>query len=368
MARDTRDSRDTIDRSVNLDARSRLTDLMLGAWAAQALSVFVRLAIPDVLKDEAMVPEALAEQVGADPDSLGRLLRALTSVDVVERLDSGGYRLTGMGQLLRSDGEGAQGAMIAMVCDPSHWMPWGSALDAVVNGAPVSEQVFGKSFWDYIAENSDQQARFNRAMTDTSKRASRTIAAKYDFSQFTTVVDVGGGQGILLQTILREYPHLKGILFDLPQVLDSARVDDDLKERIELIPGSFLETAPGGGDLYMMKHIIHDWGDDACLEILKNIRAVIPDHGRILISDAILPGSDRDSVPGADSAAVQASETGISSSFPYWLDLNMMIILGGRERTEAEFAELLAKTGFEYLGVVPTDGSTGLVEARPAPG
>lgn len=354
------------DSTGKMDARSRLTDLMLGAWAVQALAVFVRLAIPDVLKDEAMPGALLAAEVGADADSVERLLRALTSVDVVERLEDGSYRLTDLGQLLRSDGEGGAGAMIAMVGDPSHWLPWGSAYDAVVSGGPVSKQVFGKSFWDYIAENSDQQARFNRAMTDTSKRASKTIASKYDFSQFTTVVDIGGGQGILLQTVLREYPHLKGILFDLPQVLDSAEIDDDLKERIELIPGSFLETAPGGGDLYVMKHIIHDWADDACLEILKNIRSVIPDHGRLLISDAVLPGSIPESGNTADSDS--PSQSGLRSTFPYWLDLNMMIILGGRERTEAEFADLLAKTGFEYLGVVPTDGPTGLVEAKPAPG
>lgn len=356
-------AKDSIDK---IDARGRLTDLMLGAWVVQALSVFVRLAIPDVLKDEAMPGALLAAEVGADADSVERLLRALTSVDVVECLENGSYRLTELGQLLRSDGEGAAGAMIAMVCDPSHWLPWGSAYDAVVSGEPVSKQVFGKSFWDYIAEHSDQQARFNRAMTDTSKRASKTIASKYDFSQFTTVVDVGGGQGILLQTILKEYPHLKGILFDLPQVLDSAEIDDDLKERIELMPGSFLETAPGGGDLYMMKHIIHDWADDACLEILKNIRAVIPDHGRLLISDAVLPGSIPQ--PGSDPDSTSPCQSGLKSTFPYWLDLNMMIILGGRERTEAEFADLLAKTGFEYLGVVPTDGPTGLVEAKPAPG
>lgn len=327
------------------NSHQKLTRLITGQWVAQAINVFARLGIADLLQDDAMSAEAIAKQVGACPDSLKRLLRALVTVEIVEQNDLGQYSLTEMGGYLRSDVDGSHRAMAAMNCDPSHWLPWGKALDAVIEGRPVAEKVFGMSMWDYLSANPDQLNRFNQAMTDTSKHVSMTISKSYDFGSFSCLVDIGGGHGTLLKTILEDYKDLKGILFDLPQVLEKLSIEEPFLSRIDSVQGSFLDAAPEGGDIYIMKHIIHDWGDRESLQIFKNIRAVMPDHGRILIAESVLTEESRE--------------------FVTWLDLNMMVILGGRERTALEFSELLLEAGFRCEGVIDTDSHISLIEGKP---
>lgn len=327
------------------DSHTKLSQMIIGPWVSQMIAAVIKLGIPDLMQDKSMTVEELANSTGVDSQSLFRTLRALSTVDIVSQSKDGNFSLTEIGQYLRRDVEGSMASMAVMTCDDSHWLPWAKADQSLATGQPVAKEVLGASFWDYLNQNPSEQDNFNRAMTDTSYGISKIISKSFDFGKFKTLVDIGGGQGVFLTSILEAYPKLKGILFDLPSVIDEAKLSAEMTERVSCVKGSFLDTAPGGADLYVLKHIIHDWDDHNCVNILKNIRSVMNPDGSVLIFEMLISQN--------------------SSLFATWLDLNMMVLLGGKERTKEEFSDLFSKSGFELKEVLPTQSHLSIIVGKP---
>jgi hypothetical protein len=236
-----------------------------------------------------------------------------------------------------------------MMLDEWHMRAWTEMPWSVETGRPTPEKVFGMSGFDWMAKNPDQAVNFNNAMTDLSMVHAPAIAAAYDFSGFAHLVDVGGGLGMLLAAILKRHPVLKATLCELPYVIEQARTGPLLAPfagRCEFAGGSFFESVASGGDAYIMKHILHDWDDEHCLTILKNIRRAITANGKLLVADYVV-GS-----PNAPDTAKL-------------MDLEMLMI-GGKERTEPEWHALFREGGFELQRVVPTPAGLSVIEGKPA--
>jgi SAM-dependent methyltransferase len=236
------------------------------------------------------------------------------------------------------------------VCDPWSWKPWGDLAGAVKTGQPVFDRMFGEGVFDYLAKHPDEAATFNEGMTGFSQQAAAAVLKAYDFSKAGTVVDVGGGHGALLLAILKANPGVKGVVFDAPQV--AAGATDAIKaagmgDRCRAEGGDFFKAVPTG-DLIVMKNIIHDWNDAKATAILKACRAAVKPTGKLLLVELVVP-------------------PGFAPHMAHILDLEMMVICDGKERTEAEYRELLASAGFKLTRIIPTEGSPfGLVEAVPA--
>jgi hypothetical protein len=233
--------------------------MMMGFMVAKAISAAAKLGIADALARGPRYYIALASDVGADQKALHRLMRALASAGVFAETAPGTYALTPLSQLLRSDVPGSQRDMAVMVTTPSHWLPWGRLEDTVRKGVSVLEEVFGQPLWEYYRQNQEEGAIFNAAMTSFSSMTAGAVLQAYDFSGFKRIVDVGGGHGYLLSALLRAAPKAAGVLYDLPQVINSAgAIPKDVSKRIENIGGDFFREVPAEGDCYTIKHIIHD--------------------------------------------------------------------------------------------------------------
>jgi SAM-dependent methyltransferase len=325
-----------------------MLDLIVGYWVSELVHVVARLGVADVLKGGPKSPADLARAVGADPATLHRVLRALASVGVfVERKD-GRFALTPLGATLRSDRPDSLRAFAIMMVDDYWFQAWSDLLQSVKTGQTAFDRVHGMKIFDYFGKHPDKARAFGEAMTSISGTENPVVAAGYDFSKVRTLVDVGGSHGHLLAAILKANRKLKGVLFDLPQVLDQARNapyvnDKQIAGRIELAAGDFFQSVPAGADAYIMKYIIHDWDDDLCLKILGNCRRAMAPNGRVLVVDAVIP-------PGND---------------PHWgklLDINMLVGPGGRERTRSEFAQLFARAGLKVTRIIPTASPLSIVE------
>lgn len=320
------------------------------AWAAQAICVAARLGVADELRAGPLSAAEIAERLGTDPDATGRLLRALVDRSIFA--ESGGrYRLTRLSEYLRSDVEGSVLGLAQWFGAPEHWEHWGRLSDAVRTGGSAVEALRGEPLWDYLATEPELAAVFNGAMTSTSEMAIEPVLAAYDFSRFRTVVDVGGGHGRMLAAILARTPGVTGVLFDqqsvvagAPAVLDAAGV----ASRCRIESGSFFDAVPSDADAYLLKIVIHDWADDDALTILRTVRRAIRAGGTLLLVESVLP-------------------EGTAPHFGKLLDLEMLVAVGGRERTAAEYANLLDRAGFRLRRVVPTVGPISIVEAVPHP-
>lgn len=221
-----------------------------------------------------------------------------------------------------------------------HSLGWSNGLHSLRTGETAFDAATGMSVWDYYAQHPEAGQVFSQSMTGMLTPVSQAVAATYDFSEFKTIVDVGGAQGSLISAIVRSYPHLKGILFDLPEVIATVSVDDN----IQPIAGNFFESVPSGGDAYLMRAIIHDWDDEKSLLILKNCHQAMPDRGKLLLVESILP-------PGNEPSPTKL------------VDVLMLMMTGGRERTEEEYRSLLRSSGFELTRVIPTPSMLSIIEA-----
>jgi hypothetical protein len=330
-------------------ANVALLELAQGAWLTQALYVATELGIADTLRDGPRSADDVARQVGADPDATYRVMRALASNGVL-RLRRGRFRLTRVGQALRSDYYGSMAPFIHMVGSPDHWEHWGSLLHSVRTGGTAVEKLRGVSIFDYLDTNPEYAAVFNDAMTGVSSVAIEMAVPLYDFTDRKLIVDVGGGHGALLAAVLAQAPESHGVLFDLPSVVQGAGAALDaagVAERCTVTGGSFFEAVPDGADAYLLKTIIHDWDDEESLTILRNVRTAIATDGKLLLMELVLP----ESAPHHPGMLV---------------DLEMLVHTGGRERTASEYADLLSRAGFRQTRVIPTAGPMSLVEAVPA--
>lgn len=327
-----------------------LLEIAQGAWLTQALYVAVELGIADKLRDGPRTSADIASAVGADPGATYRVMRALAANGLLKLRRDGRFSLTRVGQALRSDFDGSMAPMIRLLGHPEHWEHWGQLLHSVRTGEPAAEKVRGAPIFDYLETNPEYAKVFNDAMTGVSAMAIETAVPLYTFSDRKLIVDVGGGHGALLAAVLAQAPDARGVLFDLPSVVDSAGVELDraaVADRCTKTGGSFFEAVPDGGDAYLLKTIIHDWDDEKSVTILRNIRTAIDPNGKVLLFEMVLP-------------------EGAPAHPGMLLDLEMLVHPGGRERTAGEYRDLLARAGFRMTRVIGTPGPMSIVEAVPA--
>jgi O-methyltransferase domain/Dimerisation domain len=327
-----------------------LLDLLTSGWTTQTIYVAVKLGIPDELADGPLHGNEVARRVGADPDAVYRLMRALAAKGVLRHRRDGKFKLTSTGTALRTGTHGSVRDMALFIGHPLRWEDWGNLLHSVKTGEPAVVKLRGKPFFEYLDSNPELAESFNNAMTAGSEFAIYAVLASYDFSGYRKIVDVGGGHGRLLSMVLAKAPSARGVLFDLPTVVDGAGPEmkkADVTERCTVAGGSFFESVPEGGDAYLMKAIIHDWKDDDALRILGNIRNAIATDGKLLLLESVLPER-------------------ASSDIGMLIDLEMLVAVGGKERTRAEWANLLARAGFRLNRVVHTATPVSIIEATPA--
>jgi hypothetical protein len=324
-----------------------LMNLTAGKIVSQALAVAAELGIADLLKDGAKSVATIARAANASEDGVYRLLRALASVGLFAETGERRFRLTPLGKLLRTDSPEALGGYARFVGHDSTWRPWGELRHSVRSGEPAFDQVFAMPIFEYFAKMPEAAAIFDAAMTSISTFESKAVVAAYDFSGISTLVDVAGGHGLLITTILKANRKMGGILFDLPHVTAGASAllqKCGIADRCQIVSGDFFVSIPEGGDAYIMKHIIHDWDDGRAIQILKNCYRAMRPGGKVLIVDAVIP-------------------PGNAAHFGKLLDLEMLVLTPrGRERTRVEFQDLLKRSGFRLRRVVPTETHLSVVE------
>jgi hypothetical protein len=341
-------SKDTTPTQTPPDAA--LAQLVFGKCISMAISVVAKLRVADLLADGPKSLADLATGTKTHAPSLYRVLRTLASVGVFDEQVDGRFALTPMGEHLRTGVKGSLRGMADFFGSEWSWRAWGHMLEAVQTGRTAFDSVFGEPVFDYLGKRPDESAVFNEGMTGFSSNIAPVVAEAYNFAAFKTVVDVGGGHGVLLNTILEAYPGVNGIVFDSPHVVvgaEDAIRNAGLTGRCRVIGGDFFQGVPAGGDAYLMKHIIHDWPDDRATTILRNCRKGVNPGGKLLLVEMVIaPGN------AADLGKVA--------------DLEMLVIASGKERTELEYRQLLAGAGWRLTRVLPTESPTKIVEAEPA--
>ena len=322
-----------------------LNQMLLSGTLVQAIAVAAELGIADALADGPRAVPELAQVVGANPSALYRILRALSSAGIFCERPDGQFEQTGLSECLRSGVPSSMRAWARLHGIESHHRLIVEMAHSVRTGEPIVERALGLPLWEYFAQHQEQAALCNESMTNFSSTEIAAILESYDFSSIRTLVDVGGGLGSLLTAILKEHSRMRGILIDLPAVIDAARKEIsalDLADRCQLAGMDMFESIPAGGDAYMMKHVIHDWNDERSVAILRNCRNVMPRNGKLLVIEGVIgPGND--------------------PSISKLLDLQMLLI-GGKERAEEEFRALYRQAGFEMTRIVPTRSPASIVE------
>jgi C-methyltransferase len=324
-----------------------MLDLILADWMSQGIEAAAELGIADALAAGPLTASDLARDVGADPDAVNRLMRALVGRGVFRRRRDGTYALNKLADTLRTDAPVSMRAAAMFYGSPQHREYWSNLADSVRTGKAIVPVLLGKGFFDHLNDDVRLAALFHGAMTSISGMAEHTIVAAYDFKRCQTIVDVGGGHGRLLAAILSAAPPARGVLYDLPEVVADAPAQLrklGAAERVRVEAGSFFESVPAGADAYVLKHIIHDWPDDEAVAILNNVRAACGANATVLLAEFVIPEHDRD-FPGK------------------WGDLEMLLGVNGRERTAAEYRALLARSGLRMTRIVPTASPFSLVEA-----
>jgi ubiquinone/menaquinone biosynthesis C-methylase UbiE len=331
-------------------AAFQMLQFVTGFWMSRAVFVLAKLGIPDLLQSGPKGVEELAQATETHAPSLYRLLRALASNGVVKTESDGRFALTPLSETLVTSAPGSLRWFIISELGQEHFPAWGNLMHSVKTGEIAFDNHFGVDIWGYFGQNPADAAVFNDSMSGMTAAANEAIMSRYDFSPFNTVVDIGGGHGGLITSILKQNQQAKGVLFDAGVVIEGARPRLEaagVADRCEAVAGDFFKAVPGGGDAYVMKWIIHDWEDEKAIRILKNCRSQMQPNGRLIIVDCVVPEND---------------EPDFSKTF----DLNMLVMTGGKERTATEFEQLLAAAGFKLLRVIPTDLPTSIVEAEPA--
>jgi len=332
-----------------LPVPAQILQIVTNFWSSRAVYVFAKLGIPDLLKSGPKTTDELASETKMHAPSLYRVLRALSSIGFVSVTADGRFAQTPLSEILVTDAPGSLRWFTISELGQEHYPAWGNLLHSVKTGEIAFDNFFGIDIWKYFEQNPEDAAVFNNSMSGVTAATNEEILAVYDFSSFGTVVDVGGGHGGLITSILNANPKLKGILLDAPQVIEGTRPKIEaagLAARCEIVGGDFFKSVPAGGDVYVMKWIIHDWDDKRAITILQNIRNQMQPNGKVIIVDCVVPENN-------------------DPDFSKFFDLNMMVMTGGKERTEKEFAQLLGAAGFKLLRVIPTKVPTSIVEAEP---
>lgn len=323
--------------------------LINGYQVSQALHAAATLGVADQLKDGPKPYDAVAQACGAHPLSLYRLLRALAAVGVFHESADKEFSLTALGRCLTSEAPGSTRNYARWIGQRGQWGSWGNLLQSIKSGESALKFTYSTDAWTYRMEHPDERAVFDSAMTGNSRTEAQAVLEAYDFSRFGCVVDIGGGQGLLLKTILLACSGCQGILFDQPQVIasaDPALTSGELGQRCRLVGGSFFESVPSGGDVYVMKVILHDWDDGKSIEILRTCRRAMPARSTLIVIERVI-GPPNEMPEGKFS------------------DLNMMVQYGAMERTRQEFDDLLRNGGFKMTEIVPTRAAPSIIVAQP---
>lgn len=316
----------------------------------QAVATAARLGIPDALAAGPKPAAEVAARTATRPEAVARLLRALVSLGVLAPEDGGRFALTDIGQRLRSSVPGTFRDAFIAESDPVHWQSWEHLSDSVRSGLPRPMEIFGMPAFDWYGKNPVHGEQFGRAMENISRFAAAAVLEAYDFSDAKTIMDVGGGNGSLALAILSKHPDLKGKVVDLPYMESAAHAGigaAGAAGRCAFESCDFFQSVPRGADLHVLKFILHDWTDEECVRILNKCREALAREGRLVIVEMLVPEPTR-------------------PDFVMLMDLNMLVVTGGRERTERQFSEVLIRAGFRLTRVVPTKSPFFLLEARPA--
>lgn len=324
-----------------------MLQMITGFWISRAIYIAAKLGLADLVKDSPKTAVELARLTGTHSPSLYRALRALASVGVFADDGQGRFAQTPLSETLRSDTPGSLRAMAMVELGQEHFPAWGNLMHSVKTGETAFDNIFKQSAWEYYARNPEDASNFNEAMKGLTEMVSVAALEAYDFSGIDKLVDVAGGTGRLISAILAVHPRMRGVLFDLPHVIAEAGPTLDaagVRDRCEMSAGDFFRTVPEGGSAYVMKWIIHDWDDEKATVILKNIHRAMDEKGKLLLIEMVV---------------LEGNQPDLSK----FLDLDMMVMTGGRERTEAEFKSLLAVSGFELIRVIRTKFPVCVIEA-----
>ncbi len=322
-----------------------MMQMITGYWVSGCIYTAAKLGVADLLENGPLGIEELSRQLSAHPDSLYRLLRALSGVGVFKELEGKRFEQTQFSNALRTSAPGSIRS-VAIMMGEEHYKVWGHLLQSVKTGDRAFEAVYGMPVFEYFQKNPESSEIFNGAMTSFASNMHSAVVGAYDFSGFKKIVDVGGGHGRLLSVILEHAPTLSAVLFDLPHVVQGAAIPERLQSRFELAGGDFFQAVYAGGDAYILSTVIHDWDDEHALKILKNIHAAMPENGTLLVVENVVEG---DNQPGLGKL----------------LDINMLLMTeGGRERSSEEYKALYRAAGFELTRIIPTPSGVSILEGR----
>jgi ubiquinone/menaquinone biosynthesis C-methylase UbiE len=326
-----------------------MLQLISGFWISRAIYVVAKLGIPDLLASGPKTSVELASATGTHARSLQRIMRALLSVGVVAEGANGSFALNPISETLRTNVPGSVRWFAISELGEEHYPAWGDLMHSVKTGDIAFDHAFGMDIWEFFRTHPENAKLFNDSMSTMTAMANEEILKNYDFSSIGKIVDLGGGHGGLITSILKANPSMRGVLFDAETVVKGASEKLEaagLAQRCESVAGDFFKAVPEDGDAYIMKWIIHDWDDERATTILRNCRKAMKPEGRLLIVDVVIPPSNE-------------------PHFGKFIDLNMLVMTGGLERTEEEFRQLLDASGFRLRRVVPTQTPFSIVESVP---
>ena len=337
----------------SVSSPATLWPLITGYMPARVVHVAAELGIADLLATGAKTADALAQEIDTGPVPLRRLLRALASIGLVEEPEPGRFALTAAGNQLRSNVPGSMRNVALMFGGERAWRSWGELLHSVRTGESGTRRIYGVGTFEYLAANPEQAAIFNAAMAENTRRVTELLISTYDFSQFRNIVDVGGGDGTLMVSILAANASVRGAVFDLPSGVAQAPQklsDTGVSERCEIIAGNFFHSVPEAADAYVLKYVIQDWDDEQSVAILSNCRKAMHGASKILLIGRVMP--ERIEATTIHKRIAMA-------------DMNMLAMPGGQERTEQEYRNLFAAAGLLLERTIPLPGSEiSLIEAK----
>lgn len=332
----------------------QLSRLVASLWVPQALHAAASLGVADAIAADGSPSDAVARAIDADPAAVHRLLRALVALEACTEREDGRFLLTPLGACLRADAPDSVRSWILLMGGEMVWRCWGKLADCVRSGEPAPMLLEGKDAFAWIAAHPAESAIFDHSMRELTRRAAPAIAAAYDFAVAAAAVDVGGGHGALLAGVLQRHPALRGVVFDQPHCAAGAATlasEAGVGDRCRFVAGDFFATVPEGADLYLLKSVIHDWDDERAAAILRVCRAALRPGARVLLVEIVVPPR-----PGTSPLDHMIAGT----------DLNMLVMTGGRERTEAQYRALCDAAGLRLARILPTATAFSLLEAAPA--
>lgn len=325
-----------------------MMELSLSFWYTQAIYVAAKLRVADHLKDGPHTIAELATASGTHAPSLYRVMRALASIGVFAEDKNGRFSLTPMAESLRTDTPNSVCTLAIMTGEDWWWRAWGQIIHSVHTGKSSFEHVHGMRFFEYMAKNPEAGTVFDGAMTAYTVQTAVQVAVAYPFPAAGVVVDVGGGHGVLAAAILEHHPGMRGILFDLPSTVEASQnlmASKGLAGRCQVVGGNFFEAIPEGGDVYILKHVVHDWDDEHVIRVLRNCYRAVPPDGKLLLVEMVIP-------------------PGNQPFLGKFLDLGMMMMANGaRERTQEEYRNLLSSAGFDVSRIIPLPSPDSIIQA-----